>query len=136
MKRSAWLFPATSRSFTGQRWVNIALRTAHLLGVSGIGGGFLLGADPALWRPWLWLVIATGGAMVALQLWQNAVWLIQIRGIATLAKLLLLALMFRAEDVAPLLFVAIIIISAVVSHAPGSVRYHSPWHGRRLDALR
>ena len=35
-----WLFPAESRQFYGQRWLNILLRSVHLLGVAGVGGGY------------------------------------------------------------------------------------------------
>lgn len=41
-----WLFPAESRQFYGQRWLNILLRSVHLLGVAGVGGGIRGGRFP------------------------------------------------------------------------------------------
>ena len=62
MKTNRILFPRDSRSFSGKRWVNIALRTIHLIGVAGLGGGFLYQSPSEVWLPysdvkyrvWLW----------------------------------------------------------------------------------
>lgn len=128
------LFPPHSRGFTGKRWVEISLRTLHLIGTAGVGGGFLWGADPAHWMPFLWLTVLSGGVMAGLQIWGNGIWLIQVRGLAVIAKLLLILLMIawgaRAD-----LFLLIIIISGVISHAPGSVRYFSPLLMQRIEHL-
>ncbi len=128
------VFPQEPRTFPGKRWVETSLRTLHLLGTAGIGGGFLWGADPAHWLPFLWLTVVSGMLMAGLQIWGNGVWLIQVRGLAVMVKLLLLALMVlfgaRAD-----LFVLVIVISGVVSHAPANVRYFSPVFMRRIERL-
>ncbi len=131
----AYLFPASSRRFPGQRWVNITLRSLHLLGIAGIGGGFLYHAPDADWLPYLWLAVGSGSAMLLVQVWSNGVWLIQVRGLAILLKLGLLALAAWGGAPRAQFLVVVIAISGVISHAPGAVRYFSPWHGRRIDTL-
>lgn len=128
-------FPAESRSFPGKRWVNITLRSLHLAGTAGTGAGMLFGVPPAQWQGYLWLTVISGLLMVALQLWSNAVWLLQLRGLAIGLKLLLLAAALRWPHAGPPLLLAVVLLSGVISHAPGNVRYHSPWHGRRLEHL-
>jgi len=129
------LFPDPPRGFPGRRWVNIGLRTVHLLGVAGMGGGWLYGADPADWRPFLWLVLMSGGAMVLLEVAATCLWLLQLRGLAVLAKLLLVALAVRWPETTPWVLVTVIVLSSVFAHAPANVRYFSPFHGRRVERL-
>ncbi|PWG64292.1 hypothetical protein [Sediminicurvatus halobius] len=129
------LFPPESRSFAGKRWVNIALRSLHLVGTAGAGAGMLFGVSPAQWQAYLWLTVITGVLMVALQLWSNGVWLLQLRGLAIGVKLLLLVAALRWPQSGPAMLIAVVLLSGVISHAPGDIRYHSPWHGRRLESL-
>ncbi|PWV64471.1 hypothetical protein [Plasticicumulans acidivorans] len=131
-----WLVPSRARSLPGQRWLNIALRTLHLCGIAGIGGGFLYAADAELWRGWLWLTLLSGLGLVALSVWSEGVWLLQVRGQAVMLKLLLLAAVDVWPQATPWLFLLVIVISSVVAHAPGRVRYYSVWHGRRIDQQR
>lgn len=131
----ALLFPAQGRHFPGQRWVNITLRSLHLLGVAGVGGAFLYRAPESAWMPYLWLVVASGAAMAALQVWTHGVWLIQVRGLVIMLKLVLLALAAWAGAPRLGFFVTVIALSGVISHAPGNVRYFSLWHGRRIETL-
>ena len=133
MKRA--LFPDPPRGFPGRRWVNIGLRTLHLVGVAGMGGGWLYGAEPSAWQPYLWLVLATGLAMVALELAATCLWLLQLRGLAVVAKLGLVALALHRPDATPWLLVGVIVLSSVFAHAPADVRYFSPFHGRRIERL-
>ena len=128
------VFPFESRTFPGKRWVETGLRTLHLIGTAGIGGGFLWGADPSQWMPFLWLTVVSGATMAALQVWGNGIWLIQIRGLAVFAKLLLLAIMALAGTRADL-FILVIVISGIVSHAPANLRYFSPLFMRRIEHL-
>jgi len=128
-------FPAESRGFPGKRWVSIALRSLHLAGTAGAGAGMLFGVPPAEWQGYLWLTLLSGALLVGLQLWSNAVWLLQLRGLAIGVKLLLLGAALRWPAAGAPLLLTVILLSGVISHAPGDVRYYSPWHGRRLERL-
>ncbi|MDH3317741.1 MAG: hypothetical protein OER43_18500 [Gammaproteobacteria bacterium] len=128
-------FPLRQRGFRGKRWVNVALRTAHLLGVAGMGGALLGGVAQTAWLPYLYLTLATGLAMMALELWSSAIYLLQVRGQATLLKVALLAAIPLTPGLEAPVVALTIVISGVVSHAPASVRYYSVFHGRVLDAL-
>ncbi len=129
------LFPDRSRGFPGKRWVNISLRTLHLVGTAGLGGAFLYGAPVEAWLPYLWLTLSSGFLMAGLECWSNGVWLIQLRGLAVLLKLLLLLAIAVTGGMDLPLFLLVILVSGVIAHAPGSVRYYSPYHGRRLESL-
>ncbi len=129
------LFPHPPRGFPGRRWVNIALRTVHLLGVAGMGGGWLYGADPEAWRPYLWLTLASGTAMVVLELAATCLWVLQLRGLAVVAKLALIGLDAPFPESTPWVLAAVIVLSSVFAHAPADVRYFSPFHGRRVERL-
>jgi len=129
------LFPKQSRAFTGQRWVNILLRTLHLLGITGIGGGYFYAAVGNVWQGFLYLTLASGLVMMLLSIWSNGIWLLQLRGHAILLKLLLLALMLVWPEYQVLCLVLVIVISGLIAHAPGDVRYYSIFYRRRLDTL-
>lgn len=129
-----YLFPKTSRSFNSQRWVNIILRTTHLIGLSGVGAGAIFQVPINLWLPYLLITVISGCLMVLLETWSNGIWLIQLRGLATLIKLLLLALSFIWGIHGYMIFIAII-ISGLIAHAPGKVRYYSIFHGGVIHAL-
>jgi hypothetical protein len=128
-------FPPRRRGFRGKRWVNIALRTVHLLGVAGMGGALLGGVAQSAWRPYLYLTLITGLAMLVLELWSSAIYLLQVRGQATLLKVALVAALPLAPGLEATVVVLAIVISGIVSHAPASVRYYSVFHGRVLDDL-
>ena len=72
--------------------------------------------------------------MAALEVWLNGIWLVQLRGLAVFAKLLLLAAIPLFPESAVPLFMLVIVISGVVSHAPASMRHYSVLHGRRVDS--
>jgi hypothetical protein len=128
-------FPPRPRGFRGKRWVNIALRTVHLLGVAGVGGALLGGVPQSAWLPYLYLTLATGLAMLALELWSSGIYVLQVRGQATLLKIALLAPLPAAPELAGAVVALTVVISGIFSHAPASVRYYSIFHGRVLDAL-
>ncbi|WP_456404405.1 hypothetical protein [Thiolapillus sp.] len=134
-KRPSLLFPESSRSFPGQRWINISLRTLHLIGLSGTGYGFLTSGNDFNWRPYLLLTIISGGAMMLISIWNNGIWLLQLRGQAILLKLLLLGLILIQPNYHAELFITVIVISGLISHAPGNTRYYSLFYGRRIDSL-
>lgn len=129
------LFPAEYRTFPGKRWIRIGMRTLHLIGTAGVGGGFLYQAPREAWMPYLILTIATGFAIFFIEIWANGVWLIQLRGMAILVKLVLLSCLHFAPDWGGPPLVISIVISGLIAHAPGDVRYYSILHRRRVDEL-
>lgn len=117
-----WLFPHQPRNFAGQRWLNIVLRALHLVGVSGIGGGFLFGLDETLWSPYWYITLGSGIALSLLYLWSDGRWLFQLKGVVILFKLLLLAVAVAIPVLRAELFLLVVVLSAVIAHAPGRVR--------------
>jgi hypothetical protein len=116
------LFPSQAREFRGQRWVNISLRCIHLVGVAGIAGGFLFGLGPETWLSYWYLTLTSGIGLTLIYIWSSGVWLFELKGmvIALKSVLLILGLVFpemRAEA-----FIAIIVMSVLIAHAPARVR--------------
>jgi len=122
---------ARPRTFPGRRWLMTALRSAHLVGVGGIGGAFLYDGPREIWMPFMILTIVSGILLVALDLWSTRYWLVEIRGVAIILKVLLLGLIRVIDQLHAEVFILVIVISAVSAHAPAAVRYYSVWHGRR-----
>jgi hypothetical protein len=115
-----------------KRWTKICLRTLHLLAVAGVGGGILFGLDQDLWRGYWWLAMISGGLMMLVDIISNPVWVVQVRGLVIFLKLILLVLLGRYPLLDGSILAVIIVISAVISHAPGSLRYYSVYHGRQI----
>ena len=129
------LFPAQSRFLPGHRWINITLRTLHLVGMAGLGAGFLYAGLDENWLPYLYLTCLSGLLLMLLSIWSNGIWLIQLRGQLILLKLLLLVAVVLLPELKLELFVLVIALSSVVSHAPGDIRYYSLFHRRRIETL-
>lgn len=122
------------RFFPGQRWINIGLRSLHLLGVAGMGAGFLVSGVPEnAWYRYLILTLVTGIGMTLIDAWSDRRWLVKLSGQVVLFKLLLLGLIPLFPATGPALFGAVILISALISHAPAWVRHFAPFQGRTLD---
>jgi len=112
-----------NRDFRGLRWLRTSLRTAHIAAFSGLVGGHVFDASSTQLTPWLYASIASGAALVALNLYQTTRWLREVRGVAIMFKLALLCVIpFWWQARIPVLF-AIIVLSSYVSHMPGRYRY-------------
>jgi len=127
------LFPAQARTVPGQRGLNIALRTLHLIGLGGLGAGFLYPAADESWRLYLFLTLFSGVGMSLMSIYVNGIWLLQLRGQVILLKLLLLLVAVLFPSLKPLMFWTVVILSGWIAHAPGRVRYYSLLHRRRID---
>lgn len=119
-----------------KRWTKTGLRTLHLVGVAGVGGGVLFGLEQDLWLLYWWLALVSGALMMLMDIAANSAWFVQIRGIAILVKLLLLLTLGLDPGWDKFLLVAMIILSAVISHAPAKVRYYSLYHRRVIESDR
>lgn len=116
------LLPDSPRYLRGERWLNIALRALHLVGVAGIGGGFLFDQDPALWKAYWYLSLATGIALTGLYLWSTCAWLFELKGLAIVIKVLLLAIALAWPAARAELFITLVILSGLIAHAPARIR--------------
>lgn len=129
----SWLFPIDKRDFPGRRWLSITLRTLHLIGIAGLAGAYLFHLPDNQWMPYLWLAVLSGFLMAAMAIYVDGIWLLQLRGQAIFLKLLLLSTVFWLfDEPQTMIYLLVIILSGVVSHAPGKVRYYSLWHRKVL----
>ena len=108
------------RDFPGRRWLNLSLRTVHLSGIILLGAG-LLGAGNVTAGAWLTLI--SGLAMFAGDAWANPAHLREVAGFGVLAKLGLVALMVAHPASALPVFWAVLVLSTLLSHAPGALRH-------------
>lgn len=128
----ALLFPSPLRSFPGQRWVRISIRTVHLLSMGLLIGGFAAGVPLQHLAGPFWWTLGSGVVFVAVELHASCIFLLQLKGIAVLTKTLLFLLAWAEPDRAMTCFVISVIIGGVSSHMPGKFRYFSPLHGRAV----
>ncbi len=119
---------------SAKRWIKISLRTLHLLAVAGVGGGILFALDKSIWINYWWLAMASGALMMLLDIISNPVWLLQIRGLVIMAKLILLGFLGSNPAWDSTLLIVIIIVSGIISHAPGKLRYYSVYHRKVITS--
>ncbi len=105
----------------GQRWISIALRSAHLAGVVMTGVGVMAaGSSPHYAAA---LMLATGGGLFAIDLRQHRDLWREVAGVFTLCKLVVVLGMMLLPGIARPLFWLALVASAVISHAPHAVRH-------------
>jgi hypothetical protein len=104
------------------RWLRISLRSVHLTAVSVWLGASVYAPDTASLPEWLALVVVSGVLLVGTDLRDGLGVLREVRGAAILVKLALLAALPLLSTRLPLLL-AVVALSAVVSHMPGRYRY-------------
>jgi hypothetical protein len=117
------LFPETPRTLPWRRALKIGLRAAHVLSASLLTGGTVLAASPERLEPWLAATAATGLLIVLLDLHESGAFLLQIRGAVVLTKIGLLAILPWLAPWRPAIFIVILVVSVLSSHAPSKVRY-------------
>jgi hypothetical protein len=127
---SALLFPDPRRRLPLSRWLNVGARTIHLAATGILLGGHVFDADAAALMPLLWVAIATGAVMIAIEVYPTAHWAHQVCALFVYAKLAILCTVpFLWEQRVPLLL-AVLAIASVGSHAPRRVRHYSLWYRR------
>lgn len=126
-----WLFPLEKRVIPYKRWISITMRTLHLIGIAGLAGAYLYQQPEAAWYPFLVVTVISGFIMAGMEVYADGIWLIQLRGTAIGVKLALLSsVIWWFDQPNAFIYFLAIIISGIVSHAPGRVRYYSVWHRR------
>lgn len=119
-----------------KRWTKISLRTLHLLAVAGAGGGILFGLEKDLWINYWWLALVSGALMMVIDIVSNPVWVVQVRGLVIFLKLILLAFLGQDPELDRILLIVIIVISGIISHAPGKLRYYSVIHRKTITSAK
>ena len=107
------------------RWLNIALRTAHLGAMGVLLGGHAFDVSPESLKVNLWLTIGTGVVLAAVESGGRLLWLHQGRGLMTLTKLALICIVPLAWDYRLPILLAVVVLASVGSHMPGRFRYYS-----------
>jgi len=108
------------RDFPGRRWLNLSLRAIHLAGLVLLGAA-LLGKGGVAGGAWL--VMLSGLAMFAGDLWANPAHVREVAGCGVLLKLALVAFMAVEPALALPIFWVILALSTLLSHAPGALRH-------------
>jgi hypothetical protein len=131
---AALLFPDPPRDLPGRRALKIGLRAVHVLCVAGLAGAYLFDVPPAESAGWYRAALASGAALLLLDLHESAVFAFQVRGLVVASKLVLLAALPAFGNGAKWVLAALLVVSVLSSHAPGRVRYQLWWGQGRLRA--
>lgn len=124
--RGGWralLFPAEPRPLRGRRAWKIGLRAAHVVCAGVLVGAYVFDAPRDERLPWLAATLASGLAILALDLHESGAFLLQVRGLFVLAKVAVVALLPRLGGAEREVLGALAFLSVLVSHAPSKVRY-------------
>jgi hypothetical protein len=100
----------------------------------GVGGGILFSVDKSLWINYWWLAMVSGISMMLIDIISNPIWLVQVRGLVIYLKLILLAILGSYPAWDNIILMIIVIVSAVISHAPGKLRYYSIYHRKPITS--
>lgn len=117
------LLPAEPRRLPGHRGLKVCLRAVHTLAAGVLVGAWLLDAPDPARATWLWATIASGAAMLLLDLVESGAFLLQLRGAVLLAKLALLAGLPMYGNAGGEVLAGLFLVAVVSSHAPSRWRY-------------
>ena len=123
MRVRALLFPEPPRRIPRHRALGLALRTAHLMTFGALLGGHFFDVDPARLMPFLVATIASGGALLALELASTCAWLFMGKGLMVLAKLLILLMVLFFWEHRVFLLLLTVAVASVGSHMPARFRH-------------
>jgi hypothetical protein len=113
-KRPAWT-----------RYLDIALRTAHVLVISILFGGAVFRIPTDQLVPWQHLAMATGVMLIVSEIIHHTHWPTQIRGLIVFIHAGLLGLAIFRPDLAVIFLFASLVFGLVGSHLPKKIRYWS-----------
>lgn len=116
----------------GARAVGIVLRTAHLFAMALFVGGLHLDAAEPVLRPWRIATVVTGIGLLATEMSHGRAWIHQVRGLTAVAHVAVLALLAFGGMGRPASTLALV-LGAVGSHLPRSIRKFSVRYGRVVD---
>jgi TctA family transporter len=107
------------------RFLDIALRTAHVLVISILFGGAVFRIPTDQLVPWQHLAMATGLMLIVSEIIHHTHWLTQIRGLMVFIHAGLLGLAILRPDLAVIVLLSSLVFGLVGSHLPKKIRYWS-----------
>jgi hypothetical protein len=133
LQRLERLLSIEPKPLPGARALRTTLRTVHVLAFATLYGGHVynLPPDRLLWA--LVATVATGAVFLAFEIYSAPVYLVEMRGLATVVKLVLVAAVAVFWEARVALLSIAIVIGVVASHMPGRYRYFSLLHGRVVE---
>ncbi len=117
------LFPDPPRRIPAHRWLGVIFRTAHIASFGILLGGHVFDVPSSRLVPFLVAALATGAALMALEVASTCLWLAMGKGIAVLVKLALIALIPFFWDARVPLLLAALVIASVGAHMPSRLRH-------------
>jgi hypothetical protein len=126
------LFPKEPRRFAGQRWVKIILRSLHVLCAGIYVGAFVFGVEKEPRTTWFLATLGSGASMLLVDLFESGAFLLQIRGVVVMTKLILLACISSFGSAAVWVLAGVGFFSVISSHASSTVRYFMVWGRGRI----
>ncbi|MCG6954558.1 MAG: hypothetical protein LJF04_01085 [Gemmatimonadetes bacterium] len=107
------------------RALNITLRTLHIAAMAVLVGGVAFDVAPQRLSVDIWLTVATGVALAAMEAGPRLTWFHEGRGVMTLVKVALLCAMPMVGTHRLPLLLVVIGIGSVASHMPRRFRHYS-----------
>jgi hypothetical protein len=115
------------------RAIGISLRTAHLGAMAVLVGGVYFAAGNPTLHAWRAITAATGLALLLTEVSHSRHWAYQGRGVVTILHVAALALLAVPAVSGRIAMMAALVLGAVGSHLPKSLRKWSFRHRRVVD---
>jgi len=119
----AHLFPDEPRSFYYRGVVRTILRTLHILTAGVLLGGYVFNQPNESLMPWVYGTLLSGLFLLITDLHATMAYLFEVRGVAVLIKLLLLAVIPFFNELGLSIVIVATIIGGVTSHLPRRHRH-------------
>jgi hypothetical protein len=126
--------PVSNLRFWIERISKTSLRALHIIGVVGSGGGMIFNLELSLWFNYWLIAITSGVLLMSWEIIRDWRWLIQLKGVLTLLKVILLGLFIQLSECKSELVIFIILLSVIVSHGPAGLRHYSILHRKVIQS--
>lgn len=117
------LLPDQPRDFPYRRWVRMSFRALHIFAIGVLIGGHVFDQSVALLMPWLIFAVTSGVLLLVTDLVASCAVLFEARGLAIVAKLVLLVLVPVFWDARVFILAVVLVIGVFFSHMPGKYRH-------------
>ena len=128
----AILFPQPPRHVSGERGINIALRTAHLMTSGILLGGHAFDVPARQLILFLYLTIASGAGLILLELYSSCRWIYLGKGVMVTLKIALVIAAGVWWEQRLVFLLLVVLLGSVGSHMPARLRYYSLVHRRTI----